>query len=97
MNHQLSARKVGKADWRLPAPQPLASRASRSDRRAGAFFMVAVAGVLVLACILALESELALAGTLVAAGGLWWWGLRAGIIAEAGAPGWSLPGPRRFS
>mgnify|MGYP001041625715 FL=1 len=85
MNHQLSARKVGKADWRLPAPQPLDSRASRSDRRAGAFFMVAVAGVLVLACILALESELALAGTLVAAGGLWWWGLRAGIIAEAGA------------
>lgn len=102
MSHQLSARKVGKTDWPLPGSQALASR---FDRRAEAFFLMAVAGMLVLACILALESELALAGTLAAAGGYGGGACAPGSsprrgrsrTAAHGPRGWSSPPPRRCS
>lgn len=53
--------------------------------KALSFTLTAAAASLVLALVLAFESEPALCATLAAAAALWWAGQRSGVLAEAGA------------
>ncbi|WP_406625213.1 branched-chain amino acid ABC transporter permease [Acidovorax sp. SDU_ACID1] len=48
------------------------------------FILTVVAATGILALLLAFESELALAGTLLAAAALWWGGQRSGVLGRAG-------------
>lgn len=88
MSHGITAQKADKAAWKetpmsssvyqsFPRPHQLA-------RKPLSFALMVAAGALVLAAILALESELALVGTLLTASILWWLGQRTGMLAEAG-------------